>query len=561
MRRLTTRSGILAAGALSAVLVVGATVGLRSAGDHSRTARGTSIAGLQAGELDRAALLSLMQEAVAQAPSAVRVVLGNKTVTVPLRDVGLTVDVRATVERALSASSSGSRFGLFGGGRGKSVVPVLMTDVSRLKALVARLAKVGNVPESHGQLAYAGGELTAVMPQSGQGVAADLIAERLQAAIQMLPTPARVTVPVTTTAAHVTSDQFGRVADRARAQIRVGTIVASGTRRTTVEGAALAPFLTVTSEGSAAGHPIALGLAASVRAGLASEVAAALSADAVEPKVEAPPASALLTTQGSVTWRPRPIATRLVTAGRPGQRVTPDAVLAALTSGLRQPEPQSPVVLLADAIAPHSSDASVRSVNALLGTFTTPYACCQPRVTNIRLIARTVDGTLIAPGQSFSLNDIVGRRTKAKGYVEAPFILDGELSSDVGGGVSQFATTTLNAAFFAGLRLDRHQPHSFYISRYPAGREATVNYPSIDLRWTNTTSAPVLVRASTTATSLTVALYGKGDGRTVQAVSGPRKPVAGRNFRIVVSRVLTVPGRATARETFTTTYNKPPKGE
>ena len=177
------------------------------------------------------------------------------------------------------------------------------------------------------------------------------------------------------------------------------------------------------------------------------------------------------------------------------------------------------------------------------------------------MIARTVDGTLIAPGQSFSLNDVVGKRTKAKGYVEAPFILDGELSTDVGGGVSQFATTTFNAAFFAGLRLDRHQAHSFYISRYPPGREATVNYPSIDLQWTNTTSAPVLVRANTTATSLTVAIYGRGDGRIVQALSGPRQPVPGRNFRISVSRILTVPGLAPARETFTTTYNKPPMGE
>jgi vancomycin resistance protein YoaR len=558
MKRLTRPAGIFVVGAVAAV---GATAVLTTAGDRSRTARGTSIAGLPAGDFDRAALRSLVQGAVAEAPSNLRVVLGKKTVTVPFADIGITVDVGATADRALSASPSRARFGVLGGGRGKSVQPVLVTDVSKSKALVARLAKVGNVAESHGRLVYSAGKLTTLPPQAGQAVPAAVVAERLRVALQTLPVPALVTVPVTAIAAHVTTEQFARLADRARAQAGAGTVVESGSRKSLVDGAALAPFLTVTSEGSSPGHPIALGLAASARGGLATAVAAALSIDAVEPTVAAPPPTALLKTQGSVTWRPRPAVSRLEAGGRPGQLVTPDAVLRGLVNSLHQPEPQSPVVLVSDVLSPKSSDASVRSVNALLGTFTTPYACCQPRVTNIRLIARTVDGTLIAPGESFSLNDVVGRRTKAKGYVEAPFILDGELSSDVGGGVSQFATTTFNAAFFAGLRLDRHQPHSFYISRYPAGREATVNYPSIDLRWTNTTSAPILVRASTTATSLTVALYGNADGRTVLAVSSARQPVAGRNFRILVTRELTVPGKPTQRETFTTTYNKPPKGE
>lgn len=558
MKRWTRRSGILAGGALMAVF---ATVGIINVGDSSRAARGTSVAGLPAGDLDRAALLSLVRGAVEMAPRNLRVVLGKKAVTVPFKDVGITVDVKATADRALSASSSRAWSGVLGRRRGKSVAPVLVTDASKLKALVARLAKAGNVAESHGRLVYAAGELTALPPQPGQSLAATVIAERLRVALQRLPTPALVTVPVSVTPAHVTTEQFARLAARARSQVRTSSVVSFGTRRTIVRGVALAPLLTVNSQGSADGHPISLGLDASARAGLATTVAAALSVDAVEPKLAAPLPIVLLKTQGSVTWRPRSVATRLEARGRPGQRVTPDAVLRGLVVSLRQPEPQRTVVLVGDVLVPKSSDAGISSVNAVLGTFTTPYACCQPRVTNIRLIARTVDGTLIAPGESFSLNDVVGRRTKAKGYVEAPFILDGELSSDVGGGVSQFATTTFNAAFFAGLRLDRHQAHSFYISRYPAGREATVNYPNIDLRWTNTTSAPVLVRASTTATSLTVALYGNGDGRTVQAVSGARQPVAGRNFRIVVTRVLTVPGRSTQRKAFTTTYNKPPKGE
>ena len=62
---------------------------------------------------------------------------------------------------------------------------------------------------------------------------------------------------------------------------------------------------------------------------------------------------------------------------------------------------------------------------------------------------------------------MAGPRTKAKGYQPAPFIADGEIVPDVGGGLSQFSTTMYNAAYFAGLRIDRHRPHSFYIDRYP----------------------------------------------------------------------------------------------
>jgi hypothetical protein len=163
-------------------------------------------------------------------------------------------------------------------------------------------------------------------------------------------------------------------------------------------------------------------------------------------------------------------------------------------------------------------------------------------VTNIRRIAVALDKTLVLPGERLSVNGAVGRRTAAKGYVLAPYIAGGRLSSDIGGGVSQFATTMFNAAFFAGVRLDEHQAHSFYISRYPPGREATINYPEIDLAWTNDTTAPILVRTATTGTSVTVALYGRDDGRTVTGATSAGAPAAGGGFRTTVRRTVDVQG-------------------
>ena len=112
-------------------------------------------------------------------------------------------------------------------------------------------------------------------------------------------------------------------------------------------------------------------------------------------------------------------------------------------------------------------------------------------------------------------------------------ILDGEIVDSCGGGVSQFGTTTVNAVFFAGFTADAYKPHSFYISRYPMAREATLNYPSpdLDVRFTNTTDAPVIVRTSYTSTSITVSFYGRSDITEVRANVGSPSNI--RPFRTI----------------------------
>ena len=104
---------------------------------------------------------------------------------------------------------------------------------------------------------------------------------------------------------------------------------------------------------------------------------------------------------------------------------------------------------------------------------------------------------MLAPGDTFSLNEVVGERTRANGFTEGFIISDGVFKSELGGGVSQVATTTYNAAFFAGLEDVEHKPHSFYIDRYPMGREATVAFPVVDLKFKNDTDYGVLIQAST----------------------------------------------------------------
>jgi hypothetical protein len=201
----------------------------------------------------------------------------------------------------------------------------------------------------------------------------------------------------------------------------------------------------------------------------------------------------------------------------------------------------------------------------VIGEFTTHHKCCESRVTNIHLIADAVDGAVVAPGETWSINEHVGQRTVAKGYVAAGAIIGGELiccdhPENIGGGTSQFATTLYNAVFFAGLEDVNHKPHSIYFSRYPLGHEATLGWTSPDLVFRNDTAIPLSIETSYTATSVTVQLVGHNGGRNVRSsVAGSATTTAGGT--VTVSRTIGYPDGETATETWTHHYNPIPPSD
>ncbi|WP_245673135.1 VanW family protein [Nocardia lijiangensis] len=142
-----------------------------------------------------------------------------------------------------------------------------------------------------------------------------------------------------------------------------------------------------------------------------------------------------------------------------------------------------------------------------MGSFTTS-GFSGPSGINIRTVALKVNGAVVRPGETFSLNDFTGPRGTAEGYVESGIIDHGRPSTAVGGGISQFATTLYNAAYFAGLEDAGHTEHSYYISRYPAAREATVFDGAIDLKFRNNTQSGVYIETFATGSEITVRLWG-----------------------------------------------------
>src|SRR5579859_2288395 len=160
-------------------------------------------------------------------------------------------------------------------------------------------------------------------------------------------------------------------------------------------------------------------------------------------------------------------------------------------------------------------------VKELVSTYTTEFGGVPNRIHNVQVVSHLIDDTLIAPGATFSFNQTTGDRTAAKGFLEAPVIINGELQTGLGGGVCQVSTTVFNAAFEAGLPITARTNHALYISHYPQGRDATVNYPDVDLRFVNDTGHWLLLRTFVGSSSLTVSLYGTPTARKVVSTTAP----------------------------------------
>ena len=223
--------------------------------------------------------------------------------------------------------------------------------------------------------------------------------------------------------------------------------------------------------------------------------------------------------QGSASFSPVP-ANVEVEPGQTGTRFDPELATEQITELLRAGNRGGELRLETIEADFPTQRANQLKPSHLIGTFTTYHPAGANRVHNIQLLADTIDGAVVLPGEQFSINEISGVRSCAKGYREDGMILRGELVDVCGGGTSQFGTTTFNAAFFAGVQLDQWKAHSWYISRYPMGREATLNYPVLDVRFTNTTPGAIIVKTTHTPSSITVSLYGQPIAETVSATHG-----------------------------------------
>ncbi|MGH3047422.1 MAG: VanW family protein, partial [Gaiellaceae bacterium] len=213
-----------------------------------------------------------------------------------------------------------------------------------------------------------------------------------------------------------------------------------------------------------------------------------------------------------------------VVRARPGTKLAPANAQAAVLGAALGPGPRRAKVSLTTLPAAFSTrDAKALGIRRQLTTFTTDMGeSSANRIWNVHLLGDYLDGTIIKPGQTFSYNERVGPRTIERGFREGQMIFGGVLIPSIGGGVCQTATTIFNAAFEAGLPVKNRINHSFYISHYPVGRDATVSWGGPDLVFKNDLDKAILIKVSYTNATFTVSFYGTKQGRKV--VSSTSEP-------------------------------------
>ena len=499
------------------VLVVAGFAALQAA-TWGRVGDGVTVAGVSLQGLDERGAAARIRARVAPRLDAVRLDAGQgEPLILTLDQLGISVDAAATARNAYAAGRHPLPLGLsvwLPGGE-QTVEPVPGVDPSAFRKGLEAVRAGVDVPARDARLKLSGGRL-AVVP-ARDGVEVDAVA--LERAILDSLAGGRSyagTVPTKIVAAGVTTaDAETRAA--ASAQYLAAPITLRYRARSVVlTPGQVAGMLAVNTGSDAERYPLTFH----------NERAAAalhrLFAFAERPAVNA---GIEVNDDGSVH----------VTESRTGLVLDMPVLMdelddAATGGGLR-----TIFVALTEEYPKLSTQDVQRMGLASLGSQFVTYF--DPRNTtrakNIALAAKLVDGAVVGPGQTFSLNQAMGPRTANRGFDYAPVITaDNVLRQGVGGGVCQYATTLFNAVFFAGLPVVERHAHSIYISHYPTGRDATVAWGSLDFKFRNDTGKSIMIRSWIDGGALTVALVGKTGRKVTYKTSSfydVRKPSHGKS--------------------------------
>jgi vancomycin resistance protein YoaR len=337
-----------------------------------------------------------------------------------------------------------------------------------------------------------------VREQSGQSLERDAAAETVVRSLGSLERRGgRVQLPVEVEEPAVTAGMLAPALRRARVALSAPVYLRGETRQWRLPRARVAELLSLPREGG-------------TRLAIAGAAADAYFRALAE-RVGTPPVDAGFVASGD--------RVRVVPA-RDGTELDVPLTARRLLRAATSPANRTATLVVARA-APERSTAEARAmgIDRRMSSYKTYYSGTADRITNLRLGVTLLDGSLVPPGGTFSLNSAIGERTVERGFRPAPVIIGTEFAEEVGGGTSQIATTVFNAAWEAGLQITERNPHSLYISRYQLGRDATVYWPSLDLKFQNDTKSWVLVKGFAESDGIRVGIYG-GEQRRVESSAG-----------------------------------------
>jgi len=484
---------------LIAVLVLGGFAALQALA-WGRAGDGVTVAGVAVGGMDQAAVAAAVRDELAPAVESVKLDAGgDEPLTLTLAQLGISIDPAATARKVLAAGRHGLPLGLhvWLPGGDTDVEPVVRVDGTAYKKGLEAVRAEVDVPAEDARLKLSAGSVSVVPAERGEEVDALALEHAILGAVAAGRGYAGP-VPTVAVDPEVSTVDAEARASAATVYLARPITLRYRSREVILTPEQMAGMLSITKGGDADQYPLTF-----------NNERAAAQLRKLFAFAETPPVDATVEVSDDGTVH--------VTESRSGMVLDMPVLMdelddAATGGGLR-----TIFVALTPAF-PKLSTADVEGMglSALGSQFTTYFDPRNAsRANNIALAAKLVDGALVEPGETFSLNAAMGPRTANRGFDYAPVIAaDNVLRQGVGGGICQYATTLYNAVFFAGLPVVEREAHSLYISHYPIGRDATVAWGAIDFKFRNDTGKSIMIRSWIDGGALTVALVGK-TGREV----------------------------------------------
>ena len=501
-RRIALRRAVFLAVVLGVVAVI---LGLAFAGSRTELAAGTTIAGVDvSGMSEDQAVRLLSARAAALKSTPVTFTADGHPFALTASQLGVEPDWRGAVA---TVAAGGSGFGPLRGFRrlrarifGIDVSPTVKSYGAAVRYKLAQIADSVDRKGVNAKVVREGLAIRVVDGMTGRQLDRHAAGVTVVAALASFDRGKAVALPLETTEPKVKSDDLAGAATQARTALSAPIRLSYGATRWRVPRWRIAPLLSLPAKGSTS---------VSISGRGAEEYLERLSAT-VSRKPE--DAHFQVTATGKIVIRP----------SAPGLLLDVPATAKAITAAAFSADKRTANLVVRVADPKRTTEiAKTMGIDSVVSSYTTTYGGTPGRLNNVQLVAKLIDGTLIAPGDTFSFNGTTGERTAAKGFQEAPVIINGELQNGLGGGICQVSTTVFNAAFEAGLPITARANHALYISHYPLGRDATVNYPDLDLKFVNDTEHWLLLRTFVGAGSLTVTLDGTPVNRRVESTTEP----------------------------------------
>jgi vancomycin resistance protein YoaR len=493
----------LAAAVLLVLLAIA--FALAYAGSPSTIAKGVRVDGVDVGGLTSAeATRTLAQRGRTALAQPVAFVVEGRTFDLTAAKIGLTPDWAAAVA---AARSEGDGFAPLRGFKrmklrvfGGNVTAHSRYNADALNTALARIAKQVDRPHRDAALVLHGLRPAAVPSRTGNVLDRKAAATAIVAALSSLSRGAKVVLPMKADTPRVTAATLAAARAQLRTAVSAPVVLTLGPTHYRIPRWRIATLLKLPKNG-----------ATKLRIG---GPAADAFFKAKQRVVDSPAHDAqfVVTAHGGIKVRPSTDARVL------NVPVTAHALLAA---AVRPANRTASIAVATQPAKRTTKDALAMGITGLYSSYTTYYGGVPNRIHNVEVVSHLVDNTLIAPGKEFSFNGTTGERNAAKGLLEAPVIINGELQNGLGGGTCQVSTTVFNAAYEGGLPITARTNHALYISHYPQGRDATVNYPDTDLKFINDTGHWLLLRTFVSSSSLTVNLYGTPEHRRVVSETAP----------------------------------------